>query len=78
MRTTCVLTIHFFVTVAKLLGSGGARAVIAEGMMMKQQLIVLNRPRKRGPSPTTLERFLFGFWTLLISPKRTIFEGKFP
>ncbi|MBN1653460.1 MAG: hypothetical protein JXA30_06755 [Deltaproteobacteria bacterium] len=50
MWTIFLLTIHFFVTVTKLLGPGGARAVVAESMMMKQQLIVLNRSRKRGPS----------------------------
>jgi transposase InsO family protein len=37
---------------------------------MKQQLIVINRSRWRAPNLSALDRFLFGFWSLFISPRR--------
>ena len=36
-------------TVARLAGPGGARSVVAESMIVKQQLLILNRSRKRSP-----------------------------
>jgi hypothetical protein len=48
-------------TVAKLLGPGGARAIVADSLLMKQQLQVLNRSRRRVPKLSALDRFLFGF-----------------
>jgi putative transposase len=56
--------------VAKLYGPGGVRAVIAENLLLKQQLIVLRRGRRRAPSLTTSERLLCGFWSLFLSPGR--------
>lgn len=40
--------------------------------MMKQQLIVLNRPRKRGPNLSNIERLLIGLWTMFIRPDRLV------
>ena len=37
---------------------------------MKQQLLVINRPRRRAPNLTTLYRFLLGFWSLFLNPRR--------
>ena len=37
---------------AKLRGSGGVRAVIAENLLLKQQLIVQRRARRRVPNLT--------------------------
>ncbi len=36
---------------------------------MKQQLIVINRSRRRAPNLLALDRFLFGFWSLFLSPR---------
>jgi hypothetical protein len=35
---------------------------------MKQQLLVINRSRRRAPNLSALDRFLFGFWSLFLSP----------
>jgi hypothetical protein len=35
-----------------------------------QQLLVINRPRRRAPNLTTLGRFLLGFWSLFLNPHR--------
>jgi len=48
MKTFFVLILHLIPTIAKLIGSGDIKAIIAETLMIKQQLIVLNRPRKKG------------------------------
>jgi len=37
---------------------------------MKQQLLVINRPRRRAPNLTTLDRFLLDFWSLFLNPRR--------
>jgi hypothetical protein len=34
--------IHLIATIAKLIGPGGARAVIAESLLVKHQLIILD------------------------------------
>ena len=54
---------------ATLCGRGGVRAVIAENLLLKQQLIVLRRPRQRAPRLTASDRLLFGFGSLFLSPR---------
>ena len=55
---------------ATLCGPGGVRAVIAENLLLKQQLIVVRRPRQRAPRLTASDRLLFGFESLFLSPGR--------
>jgi putative transposase len=64
------LLIHFVTTVFKLLQPGVVKVVMAETIVMKQQLIVLNRHRKRAPSRVTSDRLLFGLLAVLISECR--------
>jgi hypothetical protein len=47
MKDLLVLLAHLLTTVAKLLGPGGARAVVADSLLMKQQLLVISRSRRR-------------------------------
>ena len=69
--TDLLLTLlHLAVMTAKLCGPGGVRAVIAENLLLKQQLIVLRRPRQRAPNLTVSDRLLCGFWSLFLSPGR--------
>jgi len=70
MRDLFLLAIHLFVTILKLLRPGGVRAVAAESLLLKQQLIVSNRSRRRAPNLTTLDRFVLGLITLFVSPRR--------
>ena len=55
-----MLLTHQLTTIAKLLGPGGARAVVADSLLMKQQLLIIHRSRRRAPNLSTLDRFLFG------------------
>jgi len=63
-----MLLVHLLTTVAKLLGPGGVRAVVADSLLMKQQLLIIHRSRRRAPNLSTLDRFLFGFWSLFLDP----------
>jgi transposase InsO family protein len=70
MKNLLVLLVHLLTTVAKLLGPGGARTVVADSLLMKQQLLVINRSRRRAPNLSALDRFLLGFWSLFLNPLR--------
>jgi transposase InsO family protein len=70
MREVLILSVHLLVTVAKLLRPGGARAVAAESLLLKHQLLISNRSRKRAPNLTTLDRFVLGLTVLFVNPCR--------
>jgi putative transposase len=70
MRDLLILTIHLFVTCMKLLRPGGVRAVAAESLLLKHQILISNRSRLRAPNLTTLDRFVLGLTTLFIRPHR--------
>ena len=70
MRDLLVALLHLAVMTAKLWGPGGVRAVMAENLLLKQQLIVLRRGRQRAPNLTRSDRLLCGFWSLFLSPGR--------
>ena len=60
MRDAFLVFEHLLVNVAKLVGPGGSKGLLAETLLVKHQLIVLNRSRRRAPNLTTWDRFLFG------------------
>jgi hypothetical protein len=70
MKDIFILPVHLLTAVAKLLGPGGAKAIIAENLLLKQQLMVVARSRRRAPSLSTADRFLMGFWSLFLRPGR--------
>ena len=51
MRDLVVLFLHLLATVARLAGPGGGRAVVAESVLVKHQLLILNRSRQRAQPP---------------------------
>ena len=53
-----------------LLRPGGAKAIAAENIALRQQLISLSRQNKRSPKLTTSDRILFGLLASWIKPKR--------
>src|SRR6202790_4032978 len=46
------------------------RAVAAESLLLKHQLLISNRSRMRAPNLTTLDRFVLGLTALFVSPHR--------
>ncbi len=70
MRDLLVLLVHFLTTLARLLGPAGTRAVIAETLLIKHQLVILNRSRRRAPNLTGVDRIVMGLCTLFMNPSR--------
>src|SRR5262252_5678457 len=70
MRNLLLTLLHLPVVAARLCGRGGVRAVIAENLVLKQQLIVLRRARRRAPNLTCSDRLLCGFGSLFLNPGR--------
>jgi transposase InsO family protein len=72
MRDVLVLLIHFIVTVVRLGRQGGLRSVIAESVLVRHQLLILNRGRNRAPALHTTDRLIQGLCALLIRPSRLL------
>lgn len=72
MREFFVLFVHLIVTIAQLMKPGGAKAIVAENLLLKQQLLVACRSRQRAPRLSALDRFLFGWWSLFLNTRRRI------
>ena len=68
MRDVIYLLFHLLSTLAKLIRTGGSRTVIAENLLLKQQLIIHRRARERAPNLSTQDRALLGFWSLFLNP----------
>ena len=66
MKDLLLLLAHLLSTIAKLLGPGGAKTVVAQSLLMKQQLLIVNRSRRRAPRLSPFDRFQLGFWSLFL------------
>src|ERR1019366_8811020 len=72
MRNLVILFVHVLATLARLWGPGGIRSVVAESVLVKQQLLILNRWRQRSPHRLTSDRLVAGLCALLIRPAHLI------
>jgi putative transposase len=72
VRDLAVLLLHVLATVARVAGPGGVRAVVAESLLLKQQLLILNRSRTRSPRLEFRERVVAGICALVMRPGRLI------
>ena len=70
MMNVWLTLLDLAVVTAKLCGPGGVRAVIAENLVLKRQLLVLRRGRERAPNLRLSDRLLFGVESLFLSPGR--------
>ena len=70
MKNLLLTLVHLAVAVARLCGPGGVRAVIAENLLLKHQLVVLRRGRQRSPNLMQSDRLLCGFGSLFINVTR--------
>jgi hypothetical protein len=62
-----VLAIHLVTSIAKLLGPGGVRGLVAETLLVKHQLLVINRSRRRAPNLTGCHRIVIGLCSLFMT-----------
>ena len=53
MKEISLFLIHLLTAIARLLAPGGVKGIIAENLLLKQQLIVVCRPRQRAPESDT-------------------------
>ena len=72
MKSVFLLVIHLLIVATKLLSSGGVKSVIAENLLLKQQLILLSRSRNRSPNLKTSDRFILGGMSLFVSAHRRL------
>ena len=72
MKDVIYLLFHLLTTISKLIRPGGSRAVIAENLLLKKQLIIHSRSRERAPNLNTSDRTLLGFLSLFLSPRRIV------
>ena len=70
MKTLALLLIHVLTTLAKRAGPGGAKAIIAESVLLKHQQLIARRSVGKTPRMTTSDRFLCGFLVLFMHPRR--------
>jgi transposase InsO family protein len=72
MRDWIVMMAHLIVTIIRIMAPGGARAVIAESLLLKHQLLILNRSRKKALKLRALDRILLSMGAMLVSPQRVL------
>lgn len=70
MKDVLLLVIHLISLLVRLLRPGGMKAVAAENLALKKQLLVIQRTKGRAPNLTTLDRFIFGWLAIMLSPRR--------
>ena len=68
MRDLVILFRHVIATLARLLGPSGIRSVVAESVLIKQQLLILNRSRQRSPNLRSSDRLVAGLCASSFAP----------
>ena len=58
MRDFLVVLLHLIVTIVRLIKPGGYRSVVAESVLVRHQLLILNRGRKRAPNLRSTDRIM--------------------
>src|SRR4051812_35276240 len=72
MRHFLMLFVHLIVTLARVSKPGGIRSVVAESLLVRHQLLVLNRGRRRAPNLRSTDRIIAGLCTLFMCPARIL------
>src|SRR5215468_4045199 len=72
MRDISTLCLHAIVTIIRLVNPMGLRAVVAESILMRHQVLILNRSRKRAPNLRSSDRIIAGLCTLMMRPARVL------
>src|SRR5215472_5762007 len=70
MRDLVILLVHVITTILRLVRPGGLRAVVAESVLAKHQLMILNHSRRRAPNLRVQDRLIAGICSLWIKPNR--------
>src|SRR5215467_8372726 len=72
MRDIFTLFLHVIVSIIRLARPGGLRSVVAESVLLRHQVLILNRGRKRAPNLRAADRVVAGLCALLTHPSRVL------
>lgn len=72
MKELFILLIYLIRNLMLLLKPGGVKAIISENLVLRHQLQITNKNRKRAPKLNTKNRVLLAFLTLIMHPKQLI------
>ena len=72
MKDIVYLAFQLFLAIGRLFQPGGSRTIVAENLLLKQQLIIHSRSRSRAPNLSTIDRALLGFWSLFLDHRRIV------
>src|SRR5437879_13856060 len=72
MRDIFTLCFDAVVTIIRLVHPGGLRSVVAESVLMRHQVLILNRGRKRSPNLRASDRIIAGLCTLMMRRARVL------
>jgi hypothetical protein len=75
MKSVLLLLTCLVAAIVRIARPGGARAIVAENLLLKQQLLLVARTRQRAPNPRLSERLLFGVLSVFFSPRRVARAG---
>src|ERR1035437_9939192 len=59
MQHILVILLHLSSSLGRLLRSGGTKALVAENLLLKHQLLILRRSRRRAPNLRSSDRRSF-------------------
>src|ERR1039457_5981316 len=72
MKELVSLLAPLLATLVTLLGPGGVKAVVAQDLLLKHQLRIIKRSRKRAPNLFAFQRLFLGLWSSFLSPRRLL------
>jgi hypothetical protein len=72
MQHILLILLQLVSTLASLFRPGGAKALVAENLLLKHQLLIVRRSRRRAPNLRCSDRLLFGLGSLVLSPCRLV------
>src|SRR5437660_804326 len=78
MRDLIVLLVHLITTVLRIARPGGLRSVVAESVLIKHQLLIVSRSRRRAPHLRVLDRSAIALKPpTLLNFHRTLVQRKY-
>ena len=74
MRDFIVLLVHLVATLIRLAKPGGLRSVVAESVLLRHQLLILNRGRKRAANLSSADRMIAA-WCMIFIRRARVFRS---
>src|SRR6266404_3435574 len=72
MQHLLLILLQLVSTLPRLFRPGGVKALVTENLLLKHQLLIVRRSRRRAPNLRCSDRLLFGLGSLLLSPRRLV------